>query len=78
MFHFRSPLLRQPRPKFRTHVHAHEAITSNESWYTNKPRNLGQRFSAANVAERRTTVMEILLRAAKRTDSPLPRRLIRN
>jgi hypothetical protein len=68
MFHFRSPLLHQPHPKFQTHVQAHEAVTNNESWYTNKPPNLGQGFSAADVAERRTTVMEILLRAAKRAD----------
>jgi hypothetical protein len=68
MFHFKPPLLHQPRPKFQTHVQAHEAVTSNESWYTNKPPNLGQGFSAAETAERRTTVMEILLRAAKRAD----------
>jgi hypothetical protein len=68
MFHFRSPLLHQPRPKFRSHVQAHETVTNNESWYGNKPPNLGQGFTAADVAERRTTVMEILLRAAKRAD----------
>jgi hypothetical protein len=45
-----------------------KTVTSNESWYTNKPPNLGQGFSAADVAERRTTVMEILLRAAKRAE----------
>jgi hypothetical protein len=66
MFHFRSPLLRQTRPKFQTHVQAHEAVTNDETWYGNKPPNLGQGFSAADVAERRTTVIDILLRAAKR------------
>jgi hypothetical protein len=56
------------KPKFQAHVRAHEAITSNESWYGNKPPNLGEGFTAAETAERRTTVMEILLRAAKRAD----------
>ena len=68
MFHFKSPLLHQPRPKFQTHVQAHEAVTNNELWYGNKPPNLAQGFTAAETAERRTTVMEILLRAAKRAD----------
>jgi hypothetical protein len=68
MFHFKPPLLRQPRPKFQTHVQAHEAVTNNESLYGNKPPNLGHGFSVAETAERRTTVMEILLRAAKRAD----------
>jgi hypothetical protein len=54
------------KPKFQAHVRAHEAITSNESLHSNKPPNLGQGFSVAETAERRTTVMEILLRAAKR------------
>jgi hypothetical protein len=68
MFHFRTPFLRQRKPKYKTHVHAHQAVTSNESLYTNRPPNLGQGFTAAETAERRTTVMEILLRAAKRAD----------
>jgi hypothetical protein len=68
MFHYRSPLLRQRQPKFRTHVQAHQAVTNNESLYTNRPPNLGQGFTVAETAERRTTVMEILLRAAKRAD----------
>jgi hypothetical protein len=68
MFHFKPPLLRQPKPKFRTHVQAHEAVANNERWYGNKPPNLGQGFSAAETAERRTAVMEILLRAAKRAE----------
>jgi hypothetical protein len=69
MFHFRSPpLLCLTRPKFQTHVHAHEAVINNALWYGDKPPNLGQGFSAADTAERRTTVMEILLRAAKRAD----------
>jgi hypothetical protein len=69
MFHFRSPpRFCGTRPKFQTHVQAHEAVLNNESWYGDKPPNLGQGFSAAEAAERRTTVMEILLRAAKRAD----------
>jgi hypothetical protein len=69
MFHFRSPpRFCGTRPKLQTHIQAHEAVTNNEFWYTNKPPNLGQGFSAAETAERRTTVMEILLRAAKRAE----------
>jgi hypothetical protein len=66
MFHFRSPFFHRTKPKFRNHVHAHEAVINNESLYSNKPPNLGQGFSVTETAERRTTVMEILLRAAKR------------
>jgi hypothetical protein len=69
MLHFRSPLLRHPKPKFQTHVLAHEAVTNNESLYGDKPPHLGQGFSTAETAERRTAVMEILLRAAKRAEN---------
>jgi hypothetical protein len=68
MFHYRSPFLRQPKPKFKTHVQAHQAVTNNESLYTNRPPKLGQGLTVAETAERRTTVMKILLRAAKRAD----------
>jgi hypothetical protein len=68
MFHFRSPFSHQTKPRFRTHVQAHEAVTSNESLYGNKPPNLGQGFTAAETAERRFTVMKILLRSAKRAE----------
>jgi hypothetical protein len=66
MLHFKPPFLHQTRPKFQSHVHAHEAVANNEDWYGNKPPNLGQGFTAAETAERSTTVMKILLRAAKR------------
>jgi hypothetical protein len=68
MFNSKSLFSNQTNPKVKARVRAHEAVTNNESWYTNKPPNLGQGFSAAETAERRTTVMEILLRAAKRAD----------
>jgi hypothetical protein len=68
MFNGNSLFLNQTNRKFKAHVQAHKAVTNNESWFTNKPPNLGQGFSAADVAERRSTVMEILLRAAKRAD----------
>jgi hypothetical protein len=68
MFNSTSSLSNQTNRKFKAHVQAHKAVTNNESWFTNKPPNLGQGFSAADTAERRTTVMEILLRAAKRAD----------
>jgi hypothetical protein len=63
-----SKLSNQTNPKVKAQIQAHEAVTNNESWYSDKPPNLGQGFSAAETAERRTTVMQILLRAAKRAD----------
>jgi hypothetical protein len=68
MFNGNSLFLNQTNRKFKDHVQAHEAVTNNETLYGDKPPNLGQGFSAADTAERRTTVMEILLRAAKRAD----------
>jgi hypothetical protein len=68
MLNGNSSFLNQTNRKFNAHVQAHEAVTNNEGWYGNQPPNLGQGFSAAEATERRTTVMEILLRAAKRAD----------
>jgi hypothetical protein len=66
MLRFKSPFSPQTKPKFRSLVQAHEAVTTNELWYGDQPPNLGQGFSAAETAERRTAVLGILLRAAKR------------
>jgi len=52
----------------KKHAQAHEAVTGNEAWYGDKPPDLGQGFTAADAAERHTTVTEILLRAAKKAD----------
>jgi hypothetical protein len=68
MFNGNSLCLNQTNRKFKALVQAHEAVTNNECWYGDKPPNLGQGFSAADIAEHRTTVMEILLRAAKRAE----------
>jgi hypothetical protein len=68
MFNGNSLCLNQTNRKFEALVQAHEAVTNNECWYGDKPPNLGQGFSAADIAEHRTTVMEILLRAAKRAE----------
>jgi hypothetical protein len=57
------------KPKFRTHVRAHEAVTSNEFWFADHPPSLGPDFSAAKAQERTTTVTQILLRVAKRADN---------
>jgi hypothetical protein len=56
------------KPKFRNHVRAHEQVTSNEFWYSDQPPDLGKGFTAARTKERTSTVLEILLRAAKRAD----------
>jgi hypothetical protein len=58
----------QTEPEFRAHVRAHEAVIGNELWYGDQAPDLGEGFSAADTAERTTTVIKILLRAAKRAD----------
>jgi hypothetical protein len=55
-------------PKFRAHVRAHEEIISNEIWYGDHAPDLGKGFTAAKTQERTSTVLEILLRAAKRAE----------
>jgi hypothetical protein len=56
------------KPRFSSHVRAHEEITSNEFWYGDQPPSLGPGFTAAKTQERATVVNRILLRAAKRAD----------
>jgi hypothetical protein len=56
------------KPRFRSHVRAHEEIIGNEVWYGDQPPRLGLGFTAAKTQERTTTVTEILLRAAKKAE----------
>jgi hypothetical protein len=56
------------KSKFRAHVRAHEEIISNEIWYGDQAPRLGPGFTAAKTQERASTVLEILLRAAKRAE----------
>jgi hypothetical protein len=58
----------QAKPRFKGHVGAHEAVTSNEFWYGDQPPRLGPGFSAADATKRTSTVTEILLRAARRAE----------
>jgi hypothetical protein len=58
----------QTKPRFKSHVRAHEEITSNEVWYSDQPPDLGPGFTAAKAQERTSTVLGILLRAAKRAE----------
>ena len=58
----------QPKSQFKSHVRAHEEVTSNEFWYSDQPPDLGPGFSAAKARERTGTVLGILLRAAKRAE----------
>jgi hypothetical protein len=60
--------LPQPKPRFKSHVRAHEEITSNEFWYSDQPPALGPGFTAAKAQERTSTILGILLRAAKRAE----------
>jgi hypothetical protein len=55
-------------PRFQAHVRAHEQIISNELWYGDQAPDLGEGFSAADTDARTATVIEILLRAAKKAD----------
>jgi len=65
MLHKHSRHSPTPKPIFKTHVQAHEAVIGNELWYGDQPPSLGQGFTAADTAERHATVTGILLRAAK-------------
>jgi hypothetical protein len=56
------------KPGFRSHVRAHQEITSNEVWYGDQAPRLGKGFSAAKTQERATTVTGVLLRAAKKQE----------
>jgi hypothetical protein len=56
------------KPRFKSHARAHEAVTSNEAWYSDQPPDLGKGFTAAKAQERTSTVLGILLRAAKRAE----------
>jgi hypothetical protein len=58
----------QREPRFSSHVRAHEEITSDELWYSDQPPDLGSGFSAAKAQGRTSTVLGILLRAAKRAE----------
>jgi hypothetical protein len=58
----------QAKPRFKSHVRAHEEITGNEFWYGDQLPDLGPGFSAAKAKERTSTVLGILLRAAKRAE----------
>jgi hypothetical protein len=56
------------KPRFKGRVRAHEEIISNEAWYSDKAPSLGRGFSAAKTQGRTSTVTQILLRAAKRSE----------
>jgi len=56
------------KAKFRSHVRAHEQVSSNEFWYGDKAPDLGPGFTAGKTKKRATTVTGILFRAAKRED----------
>jgi hypothetical protein len=58
----------QPKLRFKGHVGAHEAVTSNEFWYGDQAPRLGPGFSAADATKRTSTVTQILLRAAKKQE----------
>ena len=58
----------EPKSPLKTHVRAHDQVTSNEFWYRDEPPVLDQSFSAAKTKERHTQVTGILLRAAKKAE----------
>jgi hypothetical protein len=45
-----------------------KSVTSNETWFSDQPPDLGPSFTAADAEQRRTTVINILLRAVKRAE----------
>jgi hypothetical protein len=56
------------RPRFSSHVRAHEQIVGNEAWYSDQPPDLGKGFTAAKTKERTSTVTGVLLRVAKKAE----------
>jgi hypothetical protein len=59
------------------YLHAHEAVIANEYWYGDGPPLLWSTFSAANTAERQTEIIDLLLKAAKKSKAKLNRQLAR-
>ncbi len=54
------------RLQFKTFIHEHKEVISNEYWYNDGPPALGKSFSAAKTVRRHHQVIGILCRAAKR------------
>jgi hypothetical protein len=69
----------QSHPISIKHVHAHEAVISNEYWYGDGPPLMHPSLSARKTAERRVEVVELLEKAANKSkvagDLKLPRQL---
>jgi hypothetical protein len=55
-----------PKPAYRGHVRAHEAVIENEYWYGDGAPQFGEAFSAEKTAERQAILVDILQRAAQR------------
>jgi hypothetical protein len=57
---------RRHASKFKTHVKAHKTVVRHEGWFSDDPPIFGQQFTANKAVERAQTIVEILVRAAKR------------
>ena len=71
-----SPQIARPRkddimsnshPRLIKHVHAHEAVITNEYWYGDGPPLMHPSLSARKTAERRADVVDLLEKAAKKS-----------
>jgi hypothetical protein len=67
--------MKRGAPTFQRHVHAHEAVVTNEFWYGDGSPALGKSFTAGKTAERHAAVVSILLKAAKKAATAGDKRL---
>jgi hypothetical protein len=54
-------------PRVIKHIHAHEAVITNEYWYGDGPPLMHPSFSAANTAKRQAEVVDLLEKAANKS-----------
>src|SRR4029077_9539945 len=56
-------IMSNSQPRVIKHVHAHEAVITNEYWYGDGPPLMHPSLSARKTAERRVDVVELLEKA---------------
>jgi hypothetical protein len=54
-------------PRLIKHIHAHEAVITNEYWYGDGPPLMHPSLSARKTAERRVEVVDLLEKAANKS-----------
>ena len=59
----------QSHPRLLKHVHAHDAVITNEYWYGDGPPLMHPSLSARKTAERRADVVDLLEKASQRSNA---------